>query len=223
VVQAFDVVDLDPYGSPCTLLDSAVQSVAEGGLLMVTATDVAVLCGNTAEACFTKYGSYSLHREYCHEQALRIILGCVAQHAARHKRVIEPVLSLSVDFYVRMFMRVRSSASDSKFTASMLSYVWQSSGCESWWLQPVGTAKRKGTHTKFQVGKGPAVPNKCPISGGKFLMGGPIWNGPLHAPEHVTWIFDNISVCITHPSYKLASSYYIRKRENTHNCCMHTI
>ena len=34
----FDVVDLDPYGSPNIFLDGAVQSVAEGGLLCVTAT-----------------------------------------------------------------------------------------------------------------------------------------------------------------------------------------
>ena len=114
-VQAFDVVDIDPYGSPNVLLDAAVQSVAEGGLLMVTATDVAVLCGNNAEACFTKYGSYALHREYCHEQALRVLLACVAQHAARHKRVIEPVLSMSVDFYVRMFLRVRTAPGEVKF------------------------------------------------------------------------------------------------------------
>lgn len=37
----FDVIDLDPYGSPTHFLDSAVQSVAEGGLLCVTATDMA--------------------------------------------------------------------------------------------------------------------------------------------------------------------------------------
>ena len=34
-----DAVDLDPYGSPTQLLDSAVQAVAEGGLLLVTATN----------------------------------------------------------------------------------------------------------------------------------------------------------------------------------------
>ncbi|KAK9861145.1 hypothetical protein WJX84_002997 [Apatococcus fuscideae] len=38
---AYDAVDLDPYGSPNTLLDGAVQAVAEGGLLMITATDMA--------------------------------------------------------------------------------------------------------------------------------------------------------------------------------------
>lgn len=38
--NAFDAVDLDPYGSPVQFLDSAVQAVSEGGLLMVTATDM---------------------------------------------------------------------------------------------------------------------------------------------------------------------------------------
>ena len=34
-------MDLDPYGSPTTLLDGAVQAVSEGGLLLITATDMA--------------------------------------------------------------------------------------------------------------------------------------------------------------------------------------
>ena len=36
----FDVVDVDPYGSPSPFVDAAVQCVADGGLLMVTATDM---------------------------------------------------------------------------------------------------------------------------------------------------------------------------------------
>ena len=47
-------VDIDPYGSPCTFLDSAVQCVRDGGLLMCTATDTAVLCGNHGEVCYAK-------------------------------------------------------------------------------------------------------------------------------------------------------------------------
>lgn len=34
----FDVIDLDPYGTACPFLDSAVQAVADGGLLCVTCT-----------------------------------------------------------------------------------------------------------------------------------------------------------------------------------------
>jgi hypothetical protein len=70
-------VDLDPYGSPSVFLDSAVQSITEGGLLMCTATDMAVLCGNNGEVCYSKYGAYPLRGKYCHEMALRILLASI--------------------------------------------------------------------------------------------------------------------------------------------------
>lgn len=36
----FHCVDIDPYGSPSPFVDAAVQCVADGGLLMITATDM---------------------------------------------------------------------------------------------------------------------------------------------------------------------------------------
>ncbi len=39
--DGYEAVDLDPYGSPSQFLDTAVQAVSEGGLLLVTATDMA--------------------------------------------------------------------------------------------------------------------------------------------------------------------------------------
>lgn len=39
--DGYEAVDLDPYGSPAQFLDSAVQAISEGGLLLVTATDMA--------------------------------------------------------------------------------------------------------------------------------------------------------------------------------------
>lgn len=50
-LQKFDVVDLDPYGSAAPFIDAAVQAVADGGLLCVTCTDLAVLNGNHPEVC----------------------------------------------------------------------------------------------------------------------------------------------------------------------------
>lgn len=70
----FDAIDLDPYGCPTTFLDSAVQCVTDGGLLMITATDMAVLAGNSPETCYLKYGAISLRTKACHEMALRILL-----------------------------------------------------------------------------------------------------------------------------------------------------
>ena len=36
----YDVIDLDPYGSAAPFLDSAVQAIANGGLLCITCTDM---------------------------------------------------------------------------------------------------------------------------------------------------------------------------------------
>lgn len=33
--ERYDVIDLDPYGSPATFLDAAVQAVSEGGVCSV--------------------------------------------------------------------------------------------------------------------------------------------------------------------------------------------
>lgn len=65
--KRFNVIDLDPYGSPTRFLDAAVQSVSEGGLLLITATDMAVFSGSTPEACYVKYGSIPLKSKCCHE------------------------------------------------------------------------------------------------------------------------------------------------------------
>lgn len=59
----------------------------------------------------------------------------------RHKKYIVPVLSLSIDFYVRVFVRVYTSAQVSKRSASKLAYVWQSQGCDSFYLQRVGQVR----------------------------------------------------------------------------------
>jgi tRNA (guanine26-N2/guanine27-N2)-dimethyltransferase len=121
----FDVVDLDPYGTAAPFLDAAVQAVQDGGLLAVTCTDLAVLCGNHSEACHAKYGSTSLRGKHCHEFALRIVLSCIETHANRYKRHIVPLLCVHMDFYVRLFVRVYTSANEVKKSASKQSIVYQ--------------------------------------------------------------------------------------------------
>lgn len=53
------------------------------GILMVTCTDMATLCGNTPEACLNKYGSTPLKHRSCHEAALRILIRAIDSHAVR--------------------------------------------------------------------------------------------------------------------------------------------
>lgn len=72
--KRFSAIDLDPYGCPSIFLDSAVQSVQEGGLLLVTATDMAILAGNSPETCYYKYGAISLKTRSCHEMVSVLFL-----------------------------------------------------------------------------------------------------------------------------------------------------
>ncbi|KAI0497661.1 hypothetical protein KFK09_020894 [Dendrobium nobile] len=190
--KEFDVVDLDPYGSPSVFLDSAVQAVTDGGILMCTATDMAVLCGGNGEVCYSKYGSYPLKGKYCHELALRILLACIESHANRYKRYIVPILSIQMDFYIRVFVRIFTSASAIKNTPLKLSYVYQCVGCDSFHLQCVGRTVSKNNSVKHAPGFGPVVPQECTDCGKKFNMGGPIWSAPMHDQEWVLSILENV-------------------------------
>lgn len=48
------------------------------------------------------------------------------------------VLSVSIDFYVRVFVRLYTGAEAVKDMPTKLAYVWQSQGCDSFFLQHVG-------------------------------------------------------------------------------------
>ncbi|XP_077284881.1 tRNA methyltransferase 1 isoform X2 [Arctopsyche grandis] len=181
----FTALDLDPYGCPSIFLDGAVQCVDDGGLLLVTATDMAVLAGNCPETCYSKYGSISLKSKACHENGLRILLQCIESHANRYGRYIEPLLSVSVDFYIRVFVRVFSGSNECKKTTSKLSMVYQCVGCDSFILQPLGIFKPNPTaklpdNMKACLPHTPTVSPNCDHCGHKYHMGGPIWSGPLH-------------------------------------------
>ena len=55
------------------------------------------------------------------------------------------MLSLSVDFYVRVFVRIYTSPAAVKDSGSKLMYVYQSQGCDSFYTQKVGRTVRKNT------------------------------------------------------------------------------
>ena len=107
--QFCEVVDLDPYGTAIPFLEGAISSLSHNGLLCVTFTDMAVLCARKPHVCYYKMGSAPLGKAYCHEMALRMILFTINSMANKHQKHVVPMLSLTVDFYVRLFMRVKES------------------------------------------------------------------------------------------------------------------
>lgn len=109
-LHRFDYVDIDPYGSPTLFLDSAVRACKKGGLIALTATDMAPLCGVYPRACLRKYGGLPLRAEYSKEVALRLIVGALVTAASRHELSIRPVFSFATDHYARVYALVDRGA-----------------------------------------------------------------------------------------------------------------
>uniref|UniRef100_A0A671NJ09 tRNA (guanine(26)-N(2))-dimethyltransferase n=1 Tax=Sinocyclocheilus anshuiensis TaxID=1608454 RepID=A0A671NJ09_9TELE len=191
--ERYDVIDLDPYGSPSPFLDAAVQAVSEGGLLCITCTDMAVMAGNSGETCYSKYGSMSIKSRYCHEMALRIILHSLDQRAAVYQRYIEPLLSVSVDFYIRVFVRVKTGQAVVKNSASKHALLYNCVGCGAFHLQRMGKKMSQGKHMKYSAATGPPVGPNCEHCRQRHQLGGPIWAEPIHDIKFVQKVLGAIS------------------------------
>jgi tRNA (guanine26-N2/guanine27-N2)-dimethyltransferase len=177
--KIYDVIDLDPYGSAAEFLDASVQAIKDGGLICVTCTDMQVLCGNYPEVCFYKYGSLPMKGKATHEHALRILLASLERSASRYHRHIVPLISLSMDFYIRVFVRVYTRPEEAKRSLLKLSHVCQCSGCGSLHFQPIGRCEGKGASVKYGAYSGLHVGQNCTECGRGFKMLGPIWNQSL--------------------------------------------
>jgi len=108
--KRFDYVDVDPFGTPIRQLQAAISATADGGVLSMTATDTAVLCGVYPKVSRRRYGSASLNNSFNHETGIRILLGAIAREGASLDVGIEPVAAHSTRHYLRVFARVLAGA-----------------------------------------------------------------------------------------------------------------
>ncbi len=104
--NVFDVIDIDPFGSPNIFLDSAARSIYHKGFLAVTATDTAPLSGSYPETCFRKYGIRSMKTDYYGELGVRILISHIILALAKRERAFFPVLSFSMEHYFRTFGKI---------------------------------------------------------------------------------------------------------------------
>ncbi|XP_025059652.1 tRNA (guanine(26)-N(2))-dimethyltransferase isoform X5 [Alligator sinensis] len=178
--KPFDVIDLDPYGSPAIFLDAAVQALSEGGLLCVTCTDMAVMAGNSGETCYSKYGAMSLKGKFCHEMALHILLHSLDLRANCYQRYVVPLLAISVDFYIRVFVRIFTGQAKVKASASKQALVYHCVGCGTHHLQRLGKVTSHGSNFKYSPASGPPMGTLCEHCQQRHQLGGPIWAEPLH-------------------------------------------
>lgn len=115
--QRFDVVDVDPFGSPMPFLDAAMRATRHDGLLCITATDTAALSGTYPRVCQRRYGARHDLRQapWKAEAGLRILAGAIIRAAGRFDRAAVPVMSVSGGHWMRVVCRItdgRQAADD---------------------------------------------------------------------------------------------------------------
>jgi tRNA (guanine26-N2/guanine27-N2)-dimethyltransferase len=185
--MGYDVIDLDPYGTAAPFLDAAIQAINDDGLLCVTCTDSAIFASHGyLEKTFSQYGGLPLKGEPCHEAGLRLLLHAIGSSAGRYGMAIEPLLSLSIDYYIRVFVRVRKSPNDVKLLAGKTMIVYHcDSGCGAWSTQflarnKVTKNKNGDAMYKYSFAAGPSADQHCQHCGFKTHLSGPMYGGPLH-------------------------------------------
>ncbi|UCG45343.1 MAG: tRNA (guanine(10)-N(2))-dimethyltransferase [Candidatus Bathyarchaeota archaeon] len=162
--KRFDLIDVDPFGSPAPYIDAAIRAVRNDGLLALTATDMAPLCGVHLQACIRKYGGRPLRTEYCHELAVRLLAGCLTMMAAKHGIGIRVLFSHSTDHYIRLYALIQYGARRSDRSVQQMGYILHCFSC---------------LHREVVAGMFSPLRLKCPDCGFKLSVAGPLWTGRL--------------------------------------------
>ena len=151
-----------------------------------------------ADSSFSNYGGVCVNTEYSHEVALRLVLNLLATTAGRYGRYITPLLSLSIDFYCRIWVRVGSRPEVVKRLAADTGTAYVCSFCHNAVLQPFGRIVERDSnkghkYEVFRTSIGPtASGSSCEECGSTMHVGGPMWLGPLHDPDFVSRVLKGI-------------------------------
>jgi tRNA (guanine26-N2/guanine27-N2)-dimethyltransferase len=99
-----------------------------------------------------------------------------------YKRHIVPLVSLSIDYYIRVFVRVFTSANKVKESASKMGTVIKCLGCDVHDILPMmrlvqAKGKKGNTYLQYKLGQLTA-PRECGFCGRNFHMAGPVWIAP---------------------------------------------
>ncbi len=161
--DSFDIIDLDPFGSPAPFLDAACRSAKR--LLCITATDTAPLCGAHKKAGIRNYAAVPLKTEYYPEMGVRILMGAVARTLAKHDKAMTPLLSYASAHYVRLFVAVKKGINEADECLKNMGFISHCFGCGA---------------REWKYGLAVHMEEKCHVCGHTTSLAGPLWLGRLH-------------------------------------------
>jgi len=157
----FDVVDLDPFGTPVPFADAAFQGTRN--LLCVTATDTAPLCGAHFRSGVRRYSAVPRNTEYHAEMGVRVLLSALVRTAARYDVAARPLLTHATKHYARTYLELDRGAGVADDALAELGHVYHCQRC---------------LHRDAEQGLVADPPAACPNCGHDVLTAGPVWLAP---------------------------------------------
>jgi tRNA (guanine26-N2/guanine27-N2)-dimethyltransferase len=154
----FGIVDLDPFGSPSQYIDCVLRAVLDRGLISITATDTAVLCGVYRDVCFRRYYGRPINNHYANETAIRLLTSLIALTASRLELAIHPLFAHANLHYLRVYIEVSLSSSQANKVYDDIGYLRHCFGC--------GNRNVIMEYDKSEV---------CELCGNSFSVGGKLW------------------------------------------------
>jgi tRNA (guanine26-N2/guanine27-N2)-dimethyltransferase len=161
--ERFDLVDLDPFGSPAPFFESAARATIDGGVIAATATDMGPLTGARAAACVRKYGIRPVRAEFEKEMAIRTLAACLATIAGRLELGVEIVFSHASDHYARIYAAIRKGRAFANQSAKMMGFIVYCPECLN-----------RTSHYSLE-----SINTRCEYCGASTRIGGPIWLGSI--------------------------------------------
>jgi tRNA (guanine26-N2/guanine27-N2)-dimethyltransferase len=198
--ERFDFVDVDPFGTPSDYIECAIRAVKDGGLLSLTATDSAVLCGVYPRVALRKYLGFSLRTEYCDEVGMRLLFGLASQIAMRLETGIEPIFCHHDMHYFRVYLSVKVGNSFSRQNEKNVGFILHCFGCrhrsiiardEFFSLSKPEIPRQKEVDSErgSLSGSRHLICSNCGRGGsergGRIAIAGPLWIGSIQSSPFV--------------------------------------
>ena len=171
----FDLIDLDPFGCPNVLLQSTLQAMRFGGVLLLASTDGRSPTGHDRFAAVRRFGAAARAHPSSWELALRLQLAALAREAWLLGRGLEPLLCFSdgrtFRVAVRMRQRIRSGEEQ------QLGFLARCDRCGDQAVQAM---------LDLQGWRPCACTDGC----GRWAVSGPLWIGPLQDVSQIKGLLE---------------------------------
>ncbi len=172
----FDIVDLDPFGTPVPFVDAAFRGTRN--LLCVTATDTAPLCGAHFESGVRSYSAVPRNTEYHAEMGVRILLSALVRTGVRYDIAPRPLLTHATNHYVRTYLELDRGATVANEILEQLGHLYHCEHC---------------LYRDSDAGLIADPPDSCPNCGYSIQTAGPVWVDATCEPAFVESVRDSLS------------------------------